>query len=107
MNEREEIKMFARYKVIWSFDGQECVNRGYVQGHSYAEAVQKIEASYDYIESIEIRWISDSNNCLDDDDIEDADYDKEEQIGAGPQLFETIKQGAEEAIAYERLEADN
>lgn len=99
--------MFARYKVNWYFDGQECVNRGYVQAHSYAEAVQKIEADYDDIESINIRWISDSNNCLDDDDIEDASLDEEEeesQTGAGPQLFETIKQSIEEAIEYERLE---
>lgn len=76
--------MFARYKVNWYFDGSPLINRGYVQAYSYAEAAQKIEASYDDIESIEIRWISDSNNCLDDGDIEDANFDEEEQSGANP-----------------------
>ena len=91
--------MFARYTVNWYFDSEECINRGYVQAYSYAEAVQKIEANYEDIESIKIRWISDSNNCLDDDDIEDANFDEEEepQIGAGPQLLEALNQGIEEA----------
>ena len=78
--------MFARYKVNWYFDGSPLTNRGYDQAYSYAEAAQKIEASYDEIETIEIRWISDSNNCLDDDDIEDANFEEEEQSGADPRF---------------------
>lgn len=100
-------KMFARYKVNWYFDGECCTNRGFVQAPSYAEAVQKIEADYDEIESIKIRWISDGDNCLDDNDIEDANYDEdEEESGVGPRVFDAIKQGVEEAIEYERLEAN-
>jgi hypothetical protein len=87
--------MFARYKVNWYFDGETLINKGYVQAYNYAEAVQKIEAAYDDIESINIRWVSDSNNCLDDDDIADANFDEEEQAGAGPQIMATIKDATE------------
>lgn len=87
--------MFARYKVNWYFDGESLTNKGYVQAYSYAEAVQKIEAAYDSIEAIDIRWVSDSNNCLDDDDIADANFDEEEQAGAGSQVFTAIEEATE------------
>ena len=94
--------MFVRYKVNWYFDGQSCNNQGFVQAGTFAEAVQKIEADYDDIESIDIKWISESNNCLDDDAIEDAYEEEEEQSGAGPAVFDAIKQGLEETVALEK-----
>lgn len=96
--------MFARYKVNWYFDNNSLTNYGYVQAPSFAEAVQKIEADYDDIEAVKIKWIDEGNNCLDDEIIAEALENEETQSGAGPRLFEVIKEGIEEAIEYERLE---
>ena len=96
--------MFARYKVDWYFDGKNVTNYGYVQAYSFAEAVQKVEADYDDIEAVKVRWIGEGNNCLDDDVIAEALEVEDGENGAGHQIFEAIKEGIKEAIEYERLE---
>ena len=93
--------MFARYKVVSYYDNKSYENKGFVQAHTFTEAVQKIEADFDDIESIEIKWIDEVNNCLDDDVIHEAFGDDEGESGAGHQLYEAIKEGIKEAIEYD------
>ena len=96
--------MFARYRVNWYFDGKNLTNYGYVQAYNFSEAVQKIEADYDNVEAVEVRWIDEGDNCLDDDIIAEALETEEGENGAGHQVFEAIKEGLKKGIEYERLE---
>ena len=89
--------MFAYYRVEW-YDEEPYVNQGFVQGDSFAEVAQKIEEDYGNVEAMDLRWISDSSQCLDLEEIEDFFNMQAAESGAGPQVFEAIKQGLQEAI---------
>ena len=95
--------MFAYYKVEWYYDCELTCNEGFVCGKSFAEMAQKVTEDYGEVEGMTLRTISDDENCLDLDDIEtffkySSLMNEEAQSGAGPQVFEAIKQGLQEAI---------
>lgn len=90
--------MFAHYTVEWYYNNECITSQGFVHGDSMAEMAQKIDESYGPVEAISIRFVSDDSNCLDFEDIQEFFNFNSAPSGAGPQVFEAIKQGLQEAI---------
>ena len=92
--------MFAHYTVEWYYNGDDefITSQGFVHGDSMAEMAQKIDEAYGPVEAISLRFVSDDSNCLDFDDIQEFLAFNSAPSGAGPQVFEAIKQGLQEAI---------
>lgn len=96
--------MFAYYKVEWYYDTEFTCSEGFVYGKSFTEMAQNIADDYGEVESMTLRIVSNDELCLSFDDIKvffkysSLMNGEGAQSGAGPQVFEAIKQGLQEAI---------